>query len=514
MINYYMPIKKHFSKKRIRKKNKQTKKKMKHRIKKTKKGGANNNNKTSGKLLMISDLEGCEPFSRDKKAQSQAMCKDVFFYYLIMFMEKNQANRIAFLGDYFDKGPYVLSTIEHIVKLKNRYKERIYIILGNRDINKLRLLYEVESVLPIPRNEGNGWKMWTNFYEKYKTAETPEDRIKTIFDYSMGAPHTVGLNINNTTIEDGINKLRSIFNKKIVNVNMDTYGYDIRTLFQEGQIVAYDEPTKTLLSHGGGFNVPFHTYNYYKNMIDTMPQSLNYFEKIEYFRRQLQEPLQPQQNPNETTNINDYIKTLNKPLKDVVENRTFPNTPSNEFCLLQALGLKPDPGKQYNSYIESCGTTSCNNIVRPLKDEFISLMNQLGVNTISAGHVPHCAPVPLIYQRKGLNFIANDTSNGYRPVEITKLNFPISYVSKDKIGITSMDKEISNKDNIYKEKMDNSDACDYSIMVQDFTNENMPQFIDNENKIIYNNEYYLNFVTDGKFERPNLIGCPDRQMNS
>jgi len=496
-----MHIKKHFSKKRIRKKNKQTKKKMKRRIKKTKKGGANNNNKTSGKLLMISDLEGCEQFSRDKKEQSQAMCKDGFFNYLIMFMEKNQDNRIAFLGDYFDKGPYVLSTIEHIVNLKNKYKERIYIILGNRDINKLRLLYEVETVLPIPRKEEYGWKMWNNFYEKYKTANTPEERIKTIFDDSMGAPYKVGLNIHNEGIDDGIEKLRSIFNK-----NSD---HSIRTLFQEGQIVAYDEPTKSLLSHGGGFNVPFHTYQYYKNMIDTMSQDLTYFEKIEYFRRQLQ--LQP--SPNETTNINDYIETLNKPLKDVVKTWTFPNTPSNEFCLLQALGLKPDPGKQYNSYIESCGTTACNNIVRPIKDEFIKLMKQLGIKTISAGHVPHCTPVPLIYKRKGLNFIANDTSNGYRPVEITKLNFPMSYVSPNNIGITSMDKEISNRNNIYKEKMETNAACDYSIMVQDFTNENMPEFLENANAIKYQG-HYLNFVTDGFFERPKLIGCPDRQRNS
>ena len=241
MINYYMPIKKHFSKKRIRKKNKQTKKKMKRRIKKTKKGGGNNNNKTSGKLLMISDLEGCEPVRRDKKAQSQAMCKDGFFYYLIMFMEKNQDNRIAFLGDYFDKGPYVLSTIEHIVNLKNRYKERIYIILGNRDINKLRLFYEVETHQDIPR-EGNGWKLWKKFYENYQKANNSEDRIKTIFDNSMGAPHAVGLNINNQGIDNGIEILMEVFSKKISD-------HSIRTLFQEGQIVAYDEPTKTLLSH-------------------------------------------------------------------------------------------------------------------------------------------------------------------------------------------------------------------------------------------------------------------------
>ena len=206
------------------------------------------------------------------------------------------------------------------------------------------------------------------------------------------------------------------------------------------------------------------------------------------------------------TNINEYIETLNQPLKDVVELWEFPETPSNKFCLLQALGLKPDSGKQFNSYIESCGTTACNNIVRPLKDEFIKLMKQLDVNTISAGHVPHCTPVPLIYQRNGLNFIANDTSIGYRPVEITKLNFPMSYVSKDKIGTTSMDKEISNRNNIYKEKMDTNAACDYSIMVQEFTNENMPQFNEEANAIKYNNEQTLEF-SNKMFTRPVIDVC-------
>ena len=487
-----------------------TKKKMKRRIKKTKKGGGNNNNKTSGKLLMISDLEGCEPVNRKGEKQSQAMCSDIFFKYLKEFMEKNEDNRIAFLGDYFDKGPYVLSTIGHIVQLKNDYKERIYIILGNRDINKLRLLYEVEEKQSIPR-EGDGWKLWSKFYENYQNSKTPEERIKTIFDDSMGAPHKVGLNINNKDTKDGINKLTSIFNKKLFYAGIGTPEYDIRTLFQKGQIVAYDKPTKTLLSHGGGFNVPFHTYQYYENMINNkeIDSNLNYFEKIEYFRRRLQEP--PQELP--ITNINEYIETLNKPLKNVVETWSFPDTPTKEFCLLQALGLKPDSGKQYNSYIESCGTTACNNIVRPIQDEFIYLMNQLNVETISAGHVPHCTPIPLIYQRQGLNFIANDTSNGYRPGEITEENFPISYVSRDKIGITSMDKELNDKDNIYKEKMDNNDACDYNIMVQDFTNENMPQFLEKTNAIKYIGQY-LKFVNDGFFERPKIIGCPKSQMNS
>ena len=503
------------TKKKQERRNKKTKiqrrskqRKIQRRNKKTKKGGANN--KTSGKLLMIADLEGCEPYRRDEKKQSQAMCSDDFFDYLKHFMEKNPDNRIAFLGDYFDKGPFVLSTIRNIVKLKNEYKERIYIILGNRDVNKLRLFYEVETSQLVQLNQEYGWKTWNKFYENYKNAKTPEDRIKIIFDNSMGAPHKVGLNIDNQGIDDGINKLRSIFNKKLFYADIGTPEYDIRTLFQEGQIVAFDEPTKTLLSHGGGFNVPFHIYNYYQTMIETMPQSLNYFEKIEYFRKQLQVP--PQESPIENTNIDEYIKTLNKPLKNVVEQWSFPETPTDEFCLLQALGLKPDSGKQFNSYIESCGTTACNNIVRPIEPHFINLMKQLEVKTISAGHVPHCTPVPLIYRRQGLNFIANDNSNGYRPSEITKEDFPMYYVSQDKIGITSMDKELHNEDNIYKDKMDNTDACDYSIMVDDFTYGNMPQFNENANAIKYEGQY-LNFVTDGFFVRPKIIGCQDSQMN-
>lgn len=497
------------TKRKIQRRNKKTKiqrrskkRKIQRRSKQRKKGGAN----TSGKLLMISDLEGCQELSYGKK-QSQAMCSEKFFDYLTQFMEKNPNNRIAFLGDYFDKGPYVLSTISHIVELKNEYPKRIYIILGNRDINKLRLFYEVETPQLIPRNEEYGWDSWynTNFYEKYKNAQTPEERIKTVFDNSMGAPHEVGLNIGNQGNVDGITTLRHIFNKKLFYADIGTSEYDIKTLFQEGQIVAYDEPTKTLLSHGGGFNVPFHTYQYYENMIQTMPQSLNYFEKIEYFRKQLQE--QPQESP--IINLSKYIETLNKPLKDVVETWSFPETPSNEFCLLQALGLKPDSGKQFNSYIESCGTTACNNIVRPIKPNFIRLMEKLDVKTISAGHVPHCTPIPLIYQRQGLNFIANDTSNGYRPGEITEENFPMSYVSQDKIGITSMDKEINKENNIYKEKMDTNDIYNYDMMVQDFTSENMPQFL---NTIKYNKGETLAF-SESLYERPKIIGCRDSQMS-
>ena len=106
------------------------------------------NNK--GKMLLISDLEGCAKYnSTGSVIQSQYMCSNYFFNDLKKFLNNNKNNKIAFLGDYFDKGPLFRESIENIKELHENYNEnnRVYIILGNRDINKLRLFDEVNNLI-------------------------------------------------------------------------------------------------------------------------------------------------------------------------------------------------------------------------------------------------------------------------------------------------------------------------------------------------------------------------------
>jgi hypothetical protein len=343
------------------------------------------------------------------------------------------------------------------MKLKRKYQARIYIILGNRDINKLRLLYEVDEQQPVPDNDNKGWSVWKEFYEEYAKATTSEERKRAIFTKSMGAEYNdINKDINMYLNANTINNL------KRVNISND-----IRDLFIYGRIVAYDKDTKTLMSHAGGFNVPFHSKDYYDNMIADSPPNATYYEKIEYYRKRLHVRPTPKVN----MFIDDIINVINYPL----EGWDFDKDPTEEFYLLQALGLKPDKiTDTFYSYVESCGNKPCNSIITNIQPEYILQLKSAGIECISAGHVIHCTPIPLIYRREGIIFIANDTSNGNRPLEITETNFPMSYVSATHVGITSLGLD----SNIYTGKDD-----EYKTMVGNWDKNGLyPQYNENENK--------------------------------
>ena len=105
-------------------------------------------------LIFISDLEGCATKFFNKNQSTQVCTKD-FFDKIDNFLSKNDYNKVAFLGDYFDKGMDFKETIERIINLYEKHNNKIlyekhnnkikkvHIILGNRDINKLRLFHEL-----------------------------------------------------------------------------------------------------------------------------------------------------------------------------------------------------------------------------------------------------------------------------------------------------------------------------------------------------------------------------------
>jgi hypothetical protein len=121
--------------------------------------------------------------------------------------------------------------------------------------------------------------------------------------------------------------------------------------------------------------------------------------------------------------------------------------PPDDFFLLQGLGLKPNAGKHYTSFVQSCDLQSCKGpqgpdlpLDPPLSyDAYLGFLEQSGIDAIAFGHAPHCVPIPVIYRRpeSRIMFIGNDTSNGYRPAAISAINqIPLSYVSKTPEGAT------------------------------------------------------------------------------
>lgn len=74
----------------------------------------------------------------------------------IDFQSSSDQNQFVFGGDLFDHGPGDLRLATALLQFKNTYPNQVTLLLGNRDLNKLRLLNELkEKYLTLPPDDTN-----------------------------------------------------------------------------------------------------------------------------------------------------------------------------------------------------------------------------------------------------------------------------------------------------------------------------------------------------------------------
>ena len=69
---------------------------------------------------------------------------------LLLFQEPNY--QFVFGGDTGDKGRGTIRFVKALIALKQKYPDRVHLILGNRDLNKMRMTSELaaaELVAPL-----------------------------------------------------------------------------------------------------------------------------------------------------------------------------------------------------------------------------------------------------------------------------------------------------------------------------------------------------------------------------
>lgn len=144
------------------------------------KGGAD----LTKRLICISDLEGCQG--------SPLLCKTDTFNIINNILKPKELfdDHVVFLGDYFDQGSHMIESINGIGMLINEYiigKEnpKVHIILGNRDINKFRILYETLHSIPI-ENKENIWQVWNKLNDGITTNKNKVTKITEILQNTFG----------------------------------------------------------------------------------------------------------------------------------------------------------------------------------------------------------------------------------------------------------------------------------------------------------------------------------------
>lgn len=124
----------------------------------------------------------------------------------VVFLDDIQNNKtedvksiFVYGGDSCDKGGSDLYVLRQLVSLRERYgPERVHFIMGNRDINKLRITLEM-GISPehmLPKHEGCWWLKGTERIgdplskeEKNRVPSDAVDRLKWILGRTMASPN-------------------------------------------------------------------------------------------------------------------------------------------------------------------------------------------------------------------------------------------------------------------------------------------------------------------------------------
>ena len=79
------------------------------------------NENTEPKLLVFSDTLGCPEKTKKRNFYlSNVACRPLFFKSLKKFLDKDERNKAAFVGNFFDKGRYAMTNIIQIMKLEKQ----------------------------------------------------------------------------------------------------------------------------------------------------------------------------------------------------------------------------------------------------------------------------------------------------------------------------------------------------------------------------------------------------------
>ncbi|KAG7349637.1 calcineurin-like phosphoesterase [Nitzschia inconspicua] len=114
----------------------------------------------------------------------------------IDFLDSN--SMLVFGGDLWDKGGFDLYVSRQLLDLKRRYPHRVFWVLGNRDINKLRMMQELGVPDPnftkpvrVPYHPGLTWFRGSGRVGDPKgelPSMDPGERLKWILGHTMGSP--------------------------------------------------------------------------------------------------------------------------------------------------------------------------------------------------------------------------------------------------------------------------------------------------------------------------------------
>eukprot|EP00977_Amphora_coffeiformis_P000801 scaffold175_cov177-Amphora_coffeaeformis.AAC.3 len=150
-------------------------------------------------ITYITDIEGDREYLARYVKQSRILCFRIVQpttalpYDHCVDFARSTDDMLVFGGDIWDQGGFDLYVIRQLLDLKQRYPNRVHLVLGNRDINKMRLVAELgSSDDTMPAHPGVEWFRGTNRLgdpeQPNIELQDPVQRLKWILQFTMGSP--------------------------------------------------------------------------------------------------------------------------------------------------------------------------------------------------------------------------------------------------------------------------------------------------------------------------------------
>jgi hypothetical protein len=165
------------------------------------------NNFDTRRISYITDVEGdkdyLERFVRRSKVVSFTPCQpqvnssldhDTYFPYTHQIDFQDDSSVLVYGGDVWDQGGSDLYVIRQLLSFKHRYPDRVFFIMGNRDINKMRMPSELgpSNSKVAPKHTGVYWLDGTGKTGDPRKGEwldeCPVERLKWMLQSTMGSP--------------------------------------------------------------------------------------------------------------------------------------------------------------------------------------------------------------------------------------------------------------------------------------------------------------------------------------
>lgn len=159
--------------------------------------------------------------------------------------------KLVFLGDLIDNGFDNIKLLTFFILLKDKYNDKVILIAGNRDINKLRLQF-IENDENF-KKDIERISIWHEKFSKLAKQDKTQ-KLKFIFDETMGAKGLFDRIKTELTFKDSSNKNQIPTEEKVSEYITKIYLDLIKSYLKKCQIIHVEKNINSIFIHGGIHN--------------------------------------------------------------------------------------------------------------------------------------------------------------------------------------------------------------------------------------------------------------------